>query len=100
MDSSIQTKSIPHKTFRNLTNEERQKIYEALLRESKDGLLPKGILTSLASSGPSMVAIALMFIVRPVGGCKQVRPSDEKSFLFTYSVGLILGIIYFGNKAA
>ncbi|OMO57627.1 hypothetical protein COLO4_35222 [Corchorus olitorius] len=49
MDSSIQTKSIPHKTFRNLTNEERQTIYEALLRESKDGLLPKGILISLAS---------------------------------------------------
>ncbi|OMO84123.1 Nodulin-like protein [Corchorus capsularis] len=44
----------------------------------------------MVAVGPSMVAIALMFIVRPVGGHKQVRPSDGKSFLFTYSVCLIL----------
>ncbi|KAF5476540.1 hypothetical protein F2P56_003285 [Juglans regia] len=40
--------------------------------------------------GPSIVVLALMFIIRPVGGHKQVRPSDGRSFLFTYSLCLIL----------
>ncbi|KAJ8752615.1 hypothetical protein K2173_005504 [Erythroxylum novogranatense] len=40
--------------------------------------------------GPSIVVIALMFIIRPVGGHKQVRPSDNSGFLFTYSACLIL----------
>ncbi|KAM1788638.1 protein NUCLEAR FUSION DEFECTIVE 4-like [Malus sylvestris] len=46
--------------------------------------------------GPSMVAVALMFIVRPVGGHRQVRPSDNSSFLFTYSVCLVLAAYMFG----
>ncbi|CAN6585578.1 hypothetical protein EV1_015080 [Malus domestica] len=46
--------------------------------------------------GPSMVAIALMFIVRPVGGHKQVRPSDNSSFLFTYSICLVLAAYMLG----
>lgn len=46
--------------------------------------------------GPSMVVIALMFIVRPVGGHKQVRPSDGSSFLFTYCVCLILAAYMLG----
>ncbi|GAV74258.1 Nodulin-like domain-containing protein [Cephalotus follicularis] len=46
--------------------------------------------------GPSMVIIALMFIVRPVGGHKQVRPSDASSFLFTYSICLILAAYLIG----
>ncbi|ONK77877.1 uncharacterized protein A4U43_C02F11740 [Asparagus officinalis] len=40
--------------------------------------------------GPSMVVITLMFIVRPVCGHKQARSSDNSSFLFVYSVCLIL----------
>uniref|UniRef100_A0A7N0V7K1 Nodulin-like domain-containing protein n=1 Tax=Kalanchoe fedtschenkoi TaxID=63787 RepID=A0A7N0V7K1_KALFE len=40
--------------------------------------------------GPSMVVIALMFIIRPVAGHKQARPSDGTSFTFTYSVCLLL----------
>ncbi|MBA0750646.1 hypothetical protein Gogos_002049 [Gossypium gossypioides] len=36
--------------------------------------------------GPAMVVIALMFIIRPVGGHRQVRPSDGLSFTFIYSV--------------
>lgn len=40
--------------------------------------------------GPSIVVLALMFIIRPVGGHKQIRPSDGRSFLFTYSLCLIL----------
>ncbi|XP_031249053.1 protein NUCLEAR FUSION DEFECTIVE 4-like isoform X1 [Pistacia vera] len=46
--------------------------------------------------GPSMVVIALMFIVRPVGGHKQIRPSDNSSFLFTYSVCLVLAAYLLG----
>ncbi|PQQ17402.1 protein NUCLEAR FUSION DEFECTIVE 4-like [Prunus yedoensis var. nudiflora] len=46
--------------------------------------------------GPSMVVIALMFIVRPVGGHRQVRPEDNSSFLFTYSVCLVLAAYLLG----
>ncbi|XP_039133943.1 protein NUCLEAR FUSION DEFECTIVE 4-like [Dioscorea cayenensis subsp. rotundata] len=44
----------------------------------------------MVAVGPSMVVIALMFIVRPVGGHRQVRPSDKSSFMFVYSVCLVL----------
>ncbi|KAJ6959627.1 hypothetical protein NC653_037858 [Populus alba x Populus x berolinensis] len=36
----------------------------------------------MVAVGPAMVVIALMFIVRPVGGHRQVRPSDGTSFAF------------------
>ncbi|XP_057487237.1 protein NUCLEAR FUSION DEFECTIVE 4-like [Actinidia eriantha] len=39
---------------------------------------------------PTLVILSLMFVVRPVGGHRQVRPSDNSSFMFTYSVCLIL----------
>ncbi|XP_052174533.1 protein NUCLEAR FUSION DEFECTIVE 4-like [Diospyros lotus] len=39
---------------------------------------------------PSIVVISVMFVVRPVGGHKQVRGSDKLSFLFIYGVCLIL----------
>uniref|UniRef100_A0A5B7AYI8 Putative Major facilitator protein n=2 Tax=Davidia involucrata TaxID=16924 RepID=A0A5B7AYI8_DAVIN len=45
---------------------------------------------------PSIIIIALMFIVRPVGGHKQVRPSDNSSFLFIYIVCLILAVYLLG----
>lgn len=44
----------------------------------------------MVAVGPSMVVIALMFIVRPVGGHKQARSSDNSSFMFVYSVCLLL----------
>ncbi|XP_052197642.1 protein NUCLEAR FUSION DEFECTIVE 4-like [Diospyros lotus] len=44
----------------------------------------------MVAVGPTMVVIALMFIVRPVGGHKQVRSSDGMSFSFIYSVCLLL----------
>ncbi|KAK4845709.1 hypothetical protein QYF36_008217 [Acer negundo] len=50
----------------------------------------------LVAVGPSMVAIALMFIVRPVRGHKQVRSSDSSGFLFTYSVCLVLAAYMLG----
>lgn len=40
--------------------------------------------------GPAMVVIAFMFIVRPVGGHRQVRQTDAMSFTFIYSVCLLL----------
>ncbi|CAM0911856.1 unnamed protein product [Alopecurus aequalis] len=46
--------------------------------------------------GPAMVVIALMFIVRPVGGHRQVRPSDGISFTFVYSVCLVLAAYLMG----
>ena len=50
----------------------------------------------MVAVGPSIVVIALMFIVRPVGGHKQVRPSDNSSFFFIYSVCLILAAYLLG----
>ncbi|KAL6996938.1 hypothetical protein U1Q18_007062 [Sarracenia purpurea var. burkii] len=44
----------------------------------------------MVAVGPSIVVIFLMFIVRPVGGHRQAKPSDNSSFLFTYGVCLIL----------
>lgn len=46
--------------------------------------------------GPAMVVIALMFIVRPVGGHKQVRLGDNSGFMFTYSVCLVLAAYLLG----
>ncbi|XVF08687.1 hypothetical protein REPUB_Repub07fG0025000 [Reevesia pubescens] len=50
----------------------------------------------MVAVGPSIVVIAMMFLIRPVGGHKQVRPSDGSSFLFTYSVCLILAAYLLG----
>ncbi|KAH9705398.1 Nodulin-like domain-containing protein [Citrus sinensis] len=44
----------------------------------------------LVAVGPSIVVMAFMFIVRPIGGHRQVRLSDNTSFLFTYTVCLVL----------
>ncbi|XP_009597102.1 protein NUCLEAR FUSION DEFECTIVE 4 isoform X1 [Nicotiana tabacum] len=46
--------------------------------------------------GPAMVIIALMFIIRPVGGHKQVRPSDGLNFSFIYSICLLLASYLMG----
>ncbi|XXG78448.1 hypothetical protein AAC387_Pa08g2393 [Persea americana] len=50
----------------------------------------------MVAVGPSMVIIALMFIVRPVGGHRQVHPSDGSSFTFIYSVCLLLAAYLMG----
>ncbi|XP_009623438.1 protein NUCLEAR FUSION DEFECTIVE 4-like [Nicotiana tomentosiformis] len=47
-------------------------------------------LVFMVAVGPSIVITAVMFLVRPVGGHKQVRPLDHSSFLFTYSICVIL----------
>lgn len=44
----------------------------------------------MVAVGPTVIISALMFIVRPVGGHKQFRQSDNSSFLFTYSICLVL----------
>ncbi|KAJ0988806.1 hypothetical protein J5N97_007162 [Dioscorea zingiberensis] len=50
----------------------------------------------MVAVGPSMVVIALMFIVRPVGGHRQARPTDKSSFMFIYSVCLLLASYLMG----
>ncbi|XP_011007428.1 PREDICTED: probable transporter mch1 [Populus euphratica] len=50
----------------------------------------------MVAVGPAMVVIALMFIVRPVGGHRQVRSSDGTSFTFVYSVCLLLAAYLMG----
>ncbi|CAN4080421.1 unnamed protein product [Withania somnifera] len=46
--------------------------------------------------GPGMVVIAFMFIIRPVGGHRQVRSSDGLSFTFIYSICLLLASYLMG----
>ncbi|VFQ97866.1 unnamed protein product [Cuscuta campestris] len=52
-------------------------------------------LVFMVAVGPSIVITALMFLVRPVGGHRQARTSDNSSFLFIYSVCLILAAYLF-----
>ncbi|XWS40580.1 hypothetical protein CRYUN_Cryun17cG0008100 [Craigia yunnanensis] len=50
----------------------------------------------MVAVGPAIVVIALMFIIRPVGGHRQVCPSDGLSFTFIYSVCLLLAAYLMG----
>ncbi|CAI9111591.1 OLC1v1011849C1 [Oldenlandia corymbosa var. corymbosa] len=50
----------------------------------------------MVAVGPAMVIIALMFIVRPVGGHKQIRSSDGFCFSVIYSICLILAAYLMG----
>ncbi|KAH7577182.1 hypothetical protein ACOSP7_002007 [Xanthoceras sorbifolium] len=50
----------------------------------------------MVAVGPAMVVIALMFIIRPVGGHRQVRSSDGTSFTYIYSVCLVLAAYLMG----
>ncbi|XP_043726375.1 protein NUCLEAR FUSION DEFECTIVE 4-like isoform X2 [Telopea speciosissima] len=50
----------------------------------------------MVAIGPTIVVITLMLIVRPVGGHRQVRPSDGLSFTFIYSVCLLLAAYLMG----
>ncbi|CAJ1787994.1 unnamed protein product [Sphenostylis stenocarpa] len=50
----------------------------------------------MVAVGPALVGVGLMFLVRPVGGHKQVRPSDGKCFTFVYGVCLLLAAYLMG----
>ncbi|KAG6410158.1 hypothetical protein SASPL_128208 [Salvia splendens] len=53
-------------------------------------------LICMVAVGPTIVVIALMFIVRPVGGHKQIRRSDGFSFSVIYCVCLVLACYLMG----
>jgi hypothetical protein len=44
----------------------------------------------MVAVGPALVAIGLMFVIRPVGGHHQARPSYNNNFMFIYSICLLL----------
>lgn len=46
--------------------------------------------------GPALVAIGMMFFIRPVAGHRQVRPSDGMSFTSVYGVCLLLAAYLMG----
>ncbi|KAM7267675.1 hypothetical protein ACFE04_009841 [Oxalis oulophora] len=50
----------------------------------------------MVAVGPTMVVIGLMFFIRPVGGHRQLRPSDATSFTFVYSVCILLAAYLMG----
>jgi Ca2+/Na+ antiporter len=47
-------------------------------------------LVFMVAVGLSLVAIGLMFVIRPVGGHRQARPSDKNSFMCIYAICLLL----------
>ncbi|KAJ4830215.1 hypothetical protein Tsubulata_035749 [Turnera subulata] len=53
-------------------------------------------LVFMVAVGPAMIVIALMFLVRPVGGHRQIRPSDGTSFTFIYSTCILLAAYLMG----
>jgi hypothetical protein len=55
-------------------------------------------LVLMIAVGPSLVAIAMMFVIRPVGGHLQARPSDKNSFVFIYTICLLLASYLAGVK--
>ncbi|KAG9158985.1 hypothetical protein Leryth_013367, partial [Lithospermum erythrorhizon] len=50
----------------------------------------------MVAVGPSMVVIAVMFLIRPVKGHRQIRPSDGLSFSFIYRICLLLAAYLMG----
>ncbi|KAF8667234.1 hypothetical protein HU200_052899 [Digitaria exilis] len=50
----------------------------------------RAALIFMIAVGPALVAIGLMFVIRPVGGQNQERPSDYNNFMFIYSICLLL----------
>jgi Nodulin-like len=56
----------------------------------------KSALLFMVATGPSIVAITLMFLIRPVRGPRQVRKSDQSNFLYIYSICLLLAAYLMG----
>ncbi|KAJ9559534.1 hypothetical protein OSB04_004694 [Centaurea solstitialis] len=50
----------------------------------------------IVAVGPTIVISSVMFLVRPVGGHRQIRQSDSSSFLFLYGVCLVLAAYLLG----
>lgn len=50
---------------------------------------PASIILMVAVA-PAVVAVSLMFFIRPVGGHRQIRPTDGASFIFIYGVCILL----------
>lgn len=50
----------------------------------------------MVAVGPAMVILALMFIIRPVSGHKQIRSTDGFCFSFIYSICLLLAAYLMG----
>ncbi|ESQ41374.1 hypothetical protein EUTSA_v10013083mg [Eutrema salsugineum] len=44
----------------------------------------------MVAVGPAVVVAFLMFFIRPVGGHRQIRPTDGASFTFIYGVCILL----------
>lgn len=78
------------KGFAGLSGAILTQIYTMINASSQSALI------FMIAVGPTMVVIALMFIIRPVGGHKQVRPFDGSSFVYIYSVCLLLAAYLMG----
>ncbi|CAH8314087.1 unnamed protein product [Eruca vesicaria subsp. sativa] len=52
---------------------------------------PASIILMVAVA-PAVVVVSLMFFIRPVGGHRQIRPTDGASFTFIYGVCILLAV--------
>lgn len=50
----------------------------------------------MVAVGPFMIAVATMFILRPVEGCQESSPSDNTNFNFVYGICLLLAAYLLG----
>lgn len=50
----------------------------------------------MVTAVPTIVGLAMMFLVRPVGGHRQIRPTDNASFTFVYVICLVLAAYLMG----
>ncbi|CAN8256372.1 unnamed protein product [Cochlearia groenlandica] len=46
----------------------------------------------MVAVAPAVVVVCLMFLIRPVGGHRQIRPTDGFSFTFIYCVCILLAV--------
>ncbi|GAB2223660.1 hypothetical protein Droror1_Dr00004398 [Drosera rotundifolia] len=79
------------KGFAGLSGAILSEVYSIFNSSSDDSLI------LLIAVGPPVVILSLMFIVRPVGGHRQIRPSDGLSFSFIYGVCLLLAVYLLGT---
>ncbi|KAJ3675783.1 hypothetical protein LUZ60_004825 [Juncus effusus] len=78
------------KGFAGLSGAILTQIYAVLHQPNKAALI------FTVATGPALVAISLMFIIRPVSGHRQVRKTDQSNFLYVYSICLLLAAYLMG----
>ncbi|GAB4860427.1 hypothetical protein Ancab_035586 [Ancistrocladus abbreviatus] len=78
------------KGFAGLSGAILSEIYLMFSSSNDDSLI------LMIAVGPAAVVLCLMFVVRPVGGHRQIRPADGLCFTFVYGVCILLAAYLLG----